>query len=661
LTVSQPPEVVRTRRRAWRWLGRGAFALGALALLLASIVWLAGREALDLPAAHRWANRRPDRVQVDWKTARMTAWERVEIEGFRLSGQTRAVQWRVEADHLTAHVTLPGLLARRIDTRDVEARGVTVRVVRTARPAGALLFGGATPKLEEFDQHPYVVRPPPPPRPAAKLVPHWHFDFPDMQITELRDVWIEDLRYQGMAAAEGGFQLTLGGDFELFESTLRLPDEVIEGDSVMTLGDEATLSEFRGSAQIRVAPYRPRDLRGWDVLSQVTATTDLRARGEGIDLLRASVAAGAPWLGLSGRRGVPLDADVTFERGTWRAPSTIRGGTSEIEATALDYTARGLGEWQWADAAGPGAAGPHARLDVKLTGVAIQRGAAQKPHVTGGNLALVATTESLDTKGAFVTLAPQALDLTGATVPDVRVYNSYLPSATKFRLLSGSASSQAHLEPLPGKPDTLRGSVTLIGKRIGALAEDTRLTGNFHLDATFPAIDWKGLDISLAGTRLALDSVRAAGGDSARGAFQTGSPWSGAAKVSRGRVRPGKTPFLDARAQVDLSDSRPLVFALEQKRPLPGFVSRALTVEGVEARGSLSLSSGEMRLSDFVAEGGADKLEFKADFVRRGEAPLDGIFFGRYRALKLGIALHDGERDLKFLGAEEWYEKQPKP
>jgi hypothetical protein len=300
---------------------------------------------------------------------------------------------------------------------------------------------------------------------------------------------------------------------------------------------------------------------------------------------------------------------------------------------------------------------------VKLTGVAIQRGATQKPHVTGGDLALVATTGSLDTRGAFVTLAPQTLDLTGATVPDVRVYNSYLPSATRFRLLSGSASSQAHLEPLPGKADTLRGSVTLVGKRIGAMAEDTRLTGNFRVEATFPAIDWKRVDISLAGTRLALDGVRAAGGGDGetRGAFQTGAPWSGAAKVSRGRVRPGKTPFLDARAHVDLSDSRPLVFALEQKRPLPGFVRRALTVEGVEAQGSLILSSGEMRLSDFVAEGGADKLEFKADFVRRAEAPLEGVFFGRYRALKLGIALHGGERDLKLLGAEEWYEKQPKP
>ena len=98
-----------------------------------------------------------------------------------------------------------------------------------------------------------------------------------------------------------------------------------------------------------------------------------------------------------------------------------------------------------------------------------------------------------------------------------------------------------------------------------------------------------------------------------------------------------------------LADSRPLIALLEQRKPLPSYISKALTIDDVQAEGTVRLWTGEMKISDLVATGGADRIEFRAHLARRDDQPLRGVFYGRWRKLGIGLELKNGERDLHLL------------
>ena len=631
-------------RRSLRILG---VVLVVLAGLVGGAIVFVQRFALDFDAVHRFANRRPDRVQIEWAAARMPTLGQLELDAFQLSGQTRAVQWRLRAEHVSARLRLLDLFSRQLHAPRVTACGVTVWVRRTSRPAQAPgRFGSLPPVFPEFDDHPRLIGPP---APAVRLVPRWRFVFPDIQVTDVREIWIEDLRYTGGAKAQGGFEFTLGDQFRL------LPSEIsFDGPGHrMSLGDEAFFSELSGRLAGHIDAYRPRDLRGWNVLQQVTASGQLTGLSQGIDLLRSTLEKPAPWLELSGRESVRLDATVALEQGRWRSPSRIAAGDAALEAAGFGYLATGVGRWSWSIEAAPL---EQSRVEVHLERVAIRKPPREKPHLENGRLDFVATGEQLEGLDPFRLLAPKALDLTDATVADISVYNADLPAATRLRLRSGRARAEAHLEPLSADSEALRGTFRLAGQRVRATAEGIDLIADFRLDAVFPRIDWRQMELSLAGTALRVDKVSMSAPTQATAASAS---W-GRARIERGWIRPGQPTFLEAQVAIELSDSRPLVVLLEGHRPLPGFVRKALIVPDVVAHGSVRLATTEVRLLDFGATGG-ERLEFKAHLVRKNDRPLNGIFFGRYRGFSLGMALRDGDRDLKLIHARRWFESQPVP
>jgi hypothetical protein len=634
-------------RRSWRNLG---LALAVLAVLIVGAIVFVERFALDLDATRKFANRRPDRLQMSWTTARMPELGRLEIDGFRISGQTRSVQWSLQAGHVSARLDLRALVARHLQVSTLTATGVDVQVRRTARSAEQPgRFGLLPPTFPEFDGHPFVVASP---APGVRLAPRWRLDFAEVQLEGLREIWIEDLRYAGSATAHGGFEFRLGDQFQLLESEIAF---VGPGHRV-NLGDEAYFSDLTGRLAGHIDPYAPRELRGWDVLQQVTAHGDLTAISEGIDLLRSTLAGPAPWLEISGRHGVHLTAKVALEKGRWRAPSRIAAGSGALEAKAFGYAATGDGQWSWSIEAAPL---EHARVDAHLAGVEIRKPPREKPYMEDARLEFVAVGEQLDGLEPFRNLVPRALDLRDAKVGDISVYNADLPPASRLRLRSGTARAEAHIEPLPGHAEDLRGTFRLAGKRIRADAEGIDLVGDFRLDAAFPRIDWRKMEFGVAGTELRVDQVSIHTPSTEQSAAAT-QPWWGRTRIERGWVRPGKPTFLEVRAEIHLADSRPLVLFLEERRPLPGFVRKALIVPDVAAQGTVRFATSEVRLLDFSAEGG-ERLEFKANLVRRNDQPLDGIFFGRYRGFSVGMALRDGKRDLKLIRARQWFESQPVP
>ena len=496
----------------------------------------------------------------------------------------------------------------------------------------------------------------------------WHFDFPSIEASEIREVWIEELRYTGALSASGGFRLTLGGTFELDESKVG-----IEGGptSRLALGAGAQFSELAGSLHAHIEPYRPRDLRGWKVLSKMTAGAELTARSEGLDLLGDVTGRAAPWLQLNGGPA-PLTAVLELERGRWRPPTRIEAEPRRVEAQVLDYFAAGEGKWSWRIDPAQSGKPETARLEVNLDQVTVARSGSGRPYIEGARLSFAAATPKTEILEPLLTLQPERLDLENATVRDMTVYNSYLPAATQLRIRSGSATARAHLEPLPGDPQALTGSFDLEARRVRATAEETSLRGDLLLRATFPRLDWKERDISIAGTRLELRNVEVENATGNPGQSAGGSPpptqaavpiakWWATAKVDRGQIRPGGKPFLDGHVTLQLADSRPLIALLEQRKPLPGFVSKALTVEDVQAQASLRLWTGEMKISDLAATGGADRIEFRAHLARREGQPLRGVFYGRWRKLGIGLELKNGERDLHLLRAASWFEEQTPP
>jgi hypothetical protein len=246
-----------------------------------------------------------------------------------------------------------------------------------------------------------------------------------------------------------------------------------------------------------------------------------------------------------------------------------------------------------------------------------------------------------------------------AAVPDFRVYDAYLPRAAGFRVLGGrgevSARLAAELGALSGsgpRSGSGSGAVHLVGHGLRLGYRDLVLDADLDLEAELPRLDVAARRFDLTGTRIRLEGgeISAPGSTAPRGE----EPWWLRALIEEGTFTPGRPVILDARLELALRDSRPLLALIETRRDLPGWLERALYVEGVGATGRLETGQGYVELAPFALAG--EDLEVRGR-IRFAEPRRQGVIYVRHGRFDLGIELTPEGSDLKVLRPRKWFER----
>ncbi len=601
-----------TRLPKIRWWG-AALRVGAL-LAGIFITYLYVMNVLLLTGLVRIAVNRisPDDLHVDYRVAYSPSFLRVHTTGLALRGESDSVQWSITADRANASFGPLDFFSRRVSLHDARARGVTTRIRFKVAPADATRdYVAWLPPIAGFADPPLkaAAAPPPPDEPYRS----WTVQVKDVIVDDVREVWVDTVRVSDRdGRAAGSFRLEPGRRFLLGPTDVRTEDATVAN------GKEVITSNLRGSFALRISDFDVRDVHGVDVLRHVDGKATARSTVGNLHVfdrwLRPSHVAiagsgGPTWFAVELNHGrIVAGSRAWFRAESWSLWSGHDGvaGTSVVRAVVPDGH-------------------PRLAITTETYGLSVHRDEAevvQAPSVTASvELDNVDLTRPFDRWSA-------SIDVPAAAVKDLRTLDRYLHEP---RLLGGSARLRLHADLTPqlasghAHVDVSGASVT-VGK--------SRVTASGTADATLHALDlhtWKG---DLAGARLNLQGVSAAG---ERGWWinLAANPLSitlehglGVSGTVSGKCRDAQLPLAMLGA--------------------PGIVRGVFGSDGFTLSTGFRFSSGVTDLSDLRFIGGS--VDVRAHY-RAG----DGAVFVDTPLVNVGLLIHAGETSTHLFVTRDWY------
>jgi hypothetical protein len=537
----------------------------------------------------------------------------LETRGLVVHGLGEQVVWRLTVDRGSARIDLAALLRRRAALHGMRLDGAAARI----DPAQG----------------------PPPVVPPGK---RWAFELDDARIDDLRALSFGTDRLRGTGHLEGALSFDRARVLTIRRALLTVPQGRLES------GGAPVARRVAVRAEVRVAPFEPGKVRGGALLRLVSGAFSVQGQVSSLGFLQRYLQK-AQWLQIDGQGR--LDADVHLGAGRLLAGSRIEVRGGRVSATFLDSVARG--EATVTGAIGADAGKPAATLGVDFSSFQIApREDASSPssaYIQGAGLRLGVVSTDLDLATPVSDLRA-TIDLPDGRVPDLAVYNAYLPPDTGVAIVSGSGRLRLHLA-LDAATQTGGGELLLTSGETRVLFQDVELAGNLMLSARLTSPDLRARRFQIGGTRLDLDRVTYREVDDAPGAERPG--WWAHLRLTEGSMVWGRPLSLRGTALVEMKDSGLLLSVFARRKNFLRWFHRLLSIEGVHAQGTITCGDGVIEIAPLRVTGGRFDLRSRLRFSRDSK---QGDLFVRWGKLATGIELRDGKRTFKLRHPEQWFE-----
>jgi hypothetical protein len=133
-------------------------------------------------------------------------------------------------------------------------------------------------------------------------------------------------------------------------------------------------------------------------------------------------------------------------------------------------------------------------------------------------------------------------------------------------------------------------------------------------------------------------------------------PWRGVIRFPRARLEFSEPMRVNARATLDLQDTRPLVRIFDAFKDLSPRVERLMTIENVSGGTGFVVRPEGLDLEGLDIRGNGLKARAELSFRDAGK---DGILYVRFHGFSLGLRLVPGQkRDFKLVRPLAWFEEE---
>jgi len=352
------------------------------------------------------------------------------------------------------------------------------------------------------------------------------------------------------------------------------------------------------------------------------------------------------WLRLDGS-GV-LVADLQLADGQPAPGSRIE--LPQVKATALVMDNRIEGQGQVRAELGTAESGAlETRIGVRMDGYSIAAAKSPStPYAQGDNLLLDVTVHGLPERGEGLAGTSAHLRFADAQVPDLRVYNRFLSSQARIEGGSGLASADLRLDE---GGNIGRGTVSVQGRGARMSMGGRQLQGDVAIDARLRRADLQQREFVLDGSQVRLRNVgfRDADGRSRQG-------WSMRADLPSARIDLSEPSSVNGTVKAQASDAGFLVDLFGGNRSMPAWMGRLVDSGPVNAQGRVQWK-GEVLILDGV-DANNDRYRLQARLRLAGKQHT-GQLLAQSGPLSIGVDLRDGQRDMRFIRAREWFESHP--
>jgi hypothetical protein len=353
----------------------------------------------------------------------------------------------------------------------------------------------------------------------------------------------------------------------------------------------------------------------------------------------------APWLQLDGAGDVA--ADVQVDAGKLAAGSRITVPGVEAVADVMGNRIRGQARADIRLDAGPdGELVPRLEAVMEQFHVAAVK-APGKPYVQGRNLRL-----SLNAAGRLETVRETLrarVVFDDASVPDLRVYNPFLPRA-HMRFDGGAGLLSGDLS-LDAAGDVGHGVLRIAGRGTRMFMAGLRLRGDIDLDLRLRRADLKRHAFVADGSTVQLRNVSFSepGGESRSG-------WWARAQLGRARLDVDRPLSAGGEADVAMKDVGFLLALFSREKEYPAWVYKLVDAGQAQVKGRVQWHDDVLVLDRMQANN--DRFQLEARLRMQGKQRR-GDLYASWRALSLGVEVDGAQRRFHPVRARHWYDSRP--
>ena len=577
------------------------FGTTSLALYL-----ILGNSLLRTQWLQQILSRKPS-LNISWKNGYTLFPGHVQLAGLKLEGNPRLTKWQVSAERAHGWINLFALPFKSFQAYGVDGEGVVSEIQRKTNPP-----------------------------PKKHRPPGWKIGLHGLAVDRVNRLQFDQFLLECDGRVRGSAEFQVRGLIHMQELGIDFRHgNLTQKGSV--IGSQLQLQVDAGLAPFKTGQYAPRAM--WDLASgQVKIDAQITSLGFLSALLER-----APWLALKG--GGHLNGQLHLDKGRILAPSKIHIGDGSIQAHYLDTVVAGKAIIQIK--VDPDETPNKLVLEASISPFDIL-GIGGEPYIQGSGFQLTTETRNLQLSQPFGDLVAHIV-IPDSHIPDLTVYNQYLPAKTSLEVIGGEGRLTAEFD-FDASAHKGRGKIHLRGEQVRASVEELPMAGGFHLETKMISDDLTQRKFQLDGTRLVMMDVHTGEGK------QESGPWEGQITVEAGEMVWRKPLEVEALLNFDLQDSSPLVAIMAKRRKLVAWSKDLLTVENLLGKGHLKMKHRAMIVSPFQVTG--EKLEMLGQ-LKFEENVAHGKMFIAFKGLHLGVAFENGQRDLKFIKARKWYENYP--
>lgn len=377
------------------------------------------------------------------------------------------VEWILRLDEVEFDVSFFGLAQKRFDVTRARGHGIRMRARRKlAVPPVNLEDVAHLPPIEGYPV--YSMRPAGPPPLERWFDEHyalWTVRLANVIAEDVREVWVDQGRFEGRARVVGGFYL------KPIRSVVVGPARVeAQPGSRVTLGRSTPIAtDVDGSADLFIDRFDPRTLVNDDVLRYVSGKIALRAR----------FADPATWpLALPIHLSSVVDARqvrLEIERGVLRPGTRVELAAPRITVAKDEVIGRGPFELV-AEVVPRAGEDPELRANLVLPDVSVVTADAT---VIGRARRVVvrADARALDLARQPLADVHVGIDVIDGHAPDAPRLARFLPRDARVRVLRGAVHARAHVDVFRAE-GRASGTLALVGEALDLESGRTRVRGS---------------------------------------------------------------------------------------------------------------------------------------------------------------------------------------
>lgn len=557
---------------------------------------------------------------------------RIRVHDLVISGQDQNVQFAIAVDETWLTLDLWSVIAdRTIKVTKMRGSGTSVRVLQRLQPwnlqaakirALPPIPGRKSPPLtEDYVQGPRATRA--------------FYDQLSIEVNDVdamaKEVWIDDVRFQGQIRALGSFLLRPGLELRVGPGA---EAQIRSGE--LSVGGRPTLAAMSGRADCNTPNFNPSPPQGLAIAGFFTGSLLVRARLVDLDVVNYVAAAS----GIQARGGTgSFNLDVSFVRGVLRPNSKLKVTSRALE---IDLAGQRLNTSLELD----GAIDQSEHGTVRLTTTELTVGpVAQRARLGGGRLTFdLATRSAVDLAhpSPDASFAATLTKLTGET----EALRAYMPADSPLALDEGQLLVEGEVSGTTTRPDLL--AQLRARANIKAHAAQRRFHGTLSAFGRASQTE-RGYD--LGQTSLDVSDLQVV-----QGKDVTYGWWSHVEITDGGYVN-GESPHLAVQLKGLLRDIQPLYVAMGPDIDIPTWLQGLLPLKGTRFAGHVAVEAGALRVGPFSAESGALHIQGKLK-KPKGQEPT-GALRVVSGPLSFGVAFSPGKSGTELLATDAWFESQP--